>query len=186
MSERSYKDDEVRAIVERALSAQPSDGIDHRDLLAIGAGVGLSPEAIERAVRDVQEAQLDSAAAARVASRRRRGVAVHAVVFSIVNAFLFAINFLTTPGQWWVLFPVFGWGLGLVLHAVFALAAPLSARRLQREKQRVLPKREVLQAASARQGERRGGVRIAEVLPEIEESSEPKAEPERERVPRGE
>src|SRR6187402_1487515 len=135
--DQSYADDEVRAIIERALKEQPASGLSHEDLLSIGAGVGLSPAAVESAAREVTEARLTATATKRVVSRRRRGLAAHAFVYAAVNALLFAINFLTTPGEWWVLFPVFFWGLGLLLHAGFGLFTPVSERRLNREKQRL-------------------------------------------------
>jgi len=101
----SYADDEVREIIERALKEQPAGGVSHQDLLSIGAGVGLSPRTVESAARQVTEARLTTAATKRVVSRRRRTLAAHAFVYLAVNALLFAINFLTTPGEWWVLFP---------------------------------------------------------------------------------
>ena len=33
--------------------------------------------------------------------------------YVIVNAFLAVINFIFTPDFWWVLFPVFFWGIGV-------------------------------------------------------------------------
>src|SRR6187549_3918513 len=124
--DRSYADDEVRAIIERALKEQPVSGVSHEDLLSIGAGVGLPRAAIENAAREVTEARLQQTAAKRIVSRRRRGLAAHAFVYLAINALLFAINFLTTPGEWWVLFPLFVWGLGLLLHAGFSLFSPVS------------------------------------------------------------
>ena len=41
--DRRYKDDEVRAIIDRALKQQPDSGVTHEELLAIGAGVGALP-----------------------------------------------------------------------------------------------------------------------------------------------
>jgi hypothetical protein len=158
--ERSYDPDDVRKILDRALSAQPSTGLSHDDLLAIGAEVGLSPAAIERAAEDVR----DDALRRQVVSGRRRGVLVHALVFLLVNAALFGINFLTTPGEWWVLFPVFGWGLGLLLHAVFGLSQRVSPGRLNRARRR----RERAQPSAPRQrlAEPTAPVRIAPVAPE--------------------
>ena len=34
-------------------------------------------------------------------------------IYLIVNAFLAVINWLFTPEFWWVLFPVFFWGIGV-------------------------------------------------------------------------
>jgi 2TM domain len=132
--DRSYDDDEVRAIIDRALQARPSAGVSHEDLLAIGAGVGLSASAIENAAIELRASRQNQRAVQRVVSKRRRGVAAHAFVFMAVNALLFVINWLTTPGEWWSLFPIFGWGLGLVLHAGFALGRGISPQQLQAEK----------------------------------------------------
>src|SRR4051812_7816523 len=119
--DRSYSDEEVRAIIERALKEQPASGVSHDELLSIAAGVGLSPTAVESAARQVTDARLTKVATERIVSRKRRCVAAHAFVYFVVNAVLFTINFLTTPGQWWVLFPVLSWGIGLILHAGFGL-----------------------------------------------------------------
>ena len=163
--DRSYGEDDVREIIDRALKEQPTAGVSHEDLLSIGAGVGLSPAAIESAAREVTDARLTKTATERVAARRRRGVLAHALVYSVVNALLFAINFLTTPGQWWVLFPIFFWGLGLLLHAGVGLFAPISERRLSREKRRLL---EAANAGVARLVDRRTGVRVAGPVDQIE------------------
>ena len=156
--DRSYEDDEVRAIIERALKAQPQSGVSHDDLLAIGAGVGLSPAALESAAREVADARLTKTATDRVQSKKRRHVIAHAFVYFTVNAFLFAINFMTTPGQWWALFPIVAWGIGMVLHAGFGLFSRASEYSVTQEKRRLL------EAASVGVNglvERKKGVRIA-------------------------
>jgi hypothetical protein len=158
--DRSYKDDEVRAIIDRALKKQPDGGVTHEELLAIGAGVGLSRAALESAALELQEARLNEAATQRVVSERRRGVAAHAFVFAAVNGFLFLINRLTTPGEWWVLFPVLAWGLGLLLHAGFSLSSTVSPARLRWERSRL--KQRASGAAPKGSTERPGGVRVAE------------------------
>jgi len=136
--DKSYDDDEVRDIIERALKNQPAGGVSHEDLLSIGAGAGLTRAAVESAARDVAEARLTNTARARIISRRRLGVAAHAFVYAVVNGFLFLINYMTTPGSWWVLFPVLAWGVGLVLHAGFGLFAPVDEWSLTLEKRRLL------------------------------------------------
>ena len=42
--------------------------------------------------------------------------------YVLVNAFLAIINFLFTPEFWWVLFPVFFWGIGVVIDFFRAFA----------------------------------------------------------------
>lgn len=60
--------------------------------------------------------------AARVARAKRRvaaikGFYIHLVIFALVLAGLFAIN-ATLGGPWWVLWVLFGWGVGVVAHAL--------------------------------------------------------------------
>jgi 2TM domain-containing protein len=166
--DRSYSDDEVRAIIERALKEQPASGVSHEDLLSIAAGVGLSAAAVESAARQVSDAQLTKVATERIVSRKRRYVAAHAFVYFVVNAVLFTINFLTTPGQWWVLFPVLCWGIALILHAGFSLFSRVSESRLAQEKRRLLM---AANAGVAQLVERRAGVRIAGTADQIEAPS---------------
>lgn len=136
---RKYSDEEVRAILDRALKGDGGDagGLSHADLLAIGEQVGVSPEAMSRAAEEMLEAKVDAAAERAIASGRRRWLAAHAVVFGVINGLLFAINALTTPGEWWVLFPVVFWGLALALHAGLALGVQPSARAIERARRRL-------------------------------------------------
>jgi 2TM domain len=58
-------------------------------------------------------------------------------VFALVNGLLFTVNYLTTPGEWWVLFSVFFWGLALAVHAGVTFATGVSARALERERRKL-------------------------------------------------
>ena len=42
---------------------------------------------------------------------------VHAAAFVGVNAFLFVLDLLTSPGDIWFYWALLGWGVGLVAHA---------------------------------------------------------------------
>ena len=61
---------------------------------------------------------------ARANSRARFSVLVHVVAFVTINLLLAFINMMTFAGHWWVLWPLFGWGIGLLCHAVAALLVP--------------------------------------------------------------
>jgi len=50
--------------------------------------------------------------------REMRGFYTHLVVYVSVNLLLFLINITTSPGVLWFYWPLFGWGMGMVLHAV--------------------------------------------------------------------
>jgi hypothetical protein len=53
-------------------------------------------------------------------ARRRMALYIHATVFALVMLLLVVINLLTTPRELWVMWPFFGWGIGLSLHWFFA------------------------------------------------------------------
>jgi hypothetical protein len=136
---RRYGDQDIQAIVQRALEQQGAakGDLSHADLLGIGEQIGVSADALERAAHDVLEARRTAEAESRVTSTRRRWLAAHAAVFALLNGLLFAVNALTTPGEWWFLFSAVFWGLALSGHAAFALGAGVSPKRLQRERARV-------------------------------------------------
>ncbi|MEU4421503.1 2TM domain-containing protein [Actinoplanes sp. NPDC024001] len=50
--------------------------------------------------------------------RKRRELQVHLLAYALVNFFLIVIWWLTSPGGFfWPMFPLFGWGIGIVFHA---------------------------------------------------------------------
>jgi len=150
---RSYNDDEVRSIIERALRTQsgenPSAELSHEQLLAVGSEIGLSAEAIEQAARDVEQSGLCARLERRILDRRRSWFKSHAGAFAVANSVLFAINYLTSPGQWWALFPLVVWGLGLLLHARLGLSRSVSRRALAKESARLNRERAPLGLVSA-------------------------------------
>lgn len=46
----------------------------------------------------------------------RRGFSIHLVVYLLVNAVLVAIWLTTGRGYFWPIWPIAGWGIGLVAH----------------------------------------------------------------------
>jgi hypothetical protein len=48
---------------------------------------------------------------------RKMGFYIHALVFVLVNAGLYAINSITGEPRW-SHFPLLGWGLGLAIHGI--------------------------------------------------------------------
>ncbi len=45
-----------------------------------------------------------------------KGFYFHLVTFLIINAVLIIINLLTSPEYLWFIWPILGWGVGLVIH----------------------------------------------------------------------
>lgn len=69
---------------------------------------------------------------------RRRVFLLHLSVYVMTNLFLVVIWALTGRGYPWFLFPLFGWGIGLVAHLVAAyLLSDPEAIVLRREQERL-------------------------------------------------
>lgn len=47
---------------------------------------------------------------------------IHLTVYLLVNIFIFVINLTTYDGTWWFVFPLGGWGIGLIAHGLSIFA----------------------------------------------------------------
>lgn len=69
--------------------------------------------------------------------RRRRAFLVHASIWGAVNVMLVVIWALGGGGHPWFLYPLLGWGIGVVAHGASAyLMAPTDDIVLEREQAR--------------------------------------------------
>jgi len=48
-----------------------------------------------------------------------KGFYVHLGVYVLVNSLLFLSNIATSPDILWFYWPLIGWGIGIVMHAVY-------------------------------------------------------------------
>jgi hypothetical protein len=69
---------------------------------------------------------------------------VHLLVYITVNAGLFLINLVSSPGNWWFYWPLLGWGIGLLAHgvAVFGLRGFLGSEWEERKIRQIMEKEE--------------------------------------------
>jgi hypothetical protein len=51
-----------------------------------------------------------------------RGFYTHLCVYLLVNGCLIALNYMGSPARVWWMWPAFGWGIGLLAHAVSVFA----------------------------------------------------------------
>ncbi|MBN1344662.1 MAG: 2TM domain-containing protein [Phycisphaerae bacterium] len=65
------------------------------------------------------------------------GLYIHGVVYVVVNVLLFLINLLTSRETLWFIWPLMGWGIGLLLHATiicaFSEGAGFKQRMIEKE-----------------------------------------------------
>lgn len=88
-----------------------------------------------RELTEAEEVQLHIAKVTEKAEKALVGERGHAVSFFGVNAMLFVIWFLTTPGGFpWFLIPLGGWGVGFVASRVEVRARQIEAKQVQEMK----------------------------------------------------
>ncbi|MCI5137393.1 MAG: hypothetical protein D3922_03020 [Candidatus Electrothrix sp. AR1] len=65
------------------------------------------------------------------------GLYIHLSVYIAVNILLIVINVSTSPEHFWFIWPLIGWGIGVVFHAlkvfVFSGGSTLKERMLAKE-----------------------------------------------------
>ena len=67
--------------------------------------------------------------------RAKRGFWTHLLAYVAVNAALVAIWALTFTGYFWPIWPMLGWGIGVVAHGITVLVDPseITEERIERE-----------------------------------------------------
>lgn len=46
---------------------------------------------------------------------------VHLIIYIVVNIFLATLNLTSDPDVIWFVYPLIGWGIGIIAHFVFAI-----------------------------------------------------------------
>jgi hypothetical protein len=91
-----------------------------------------------------QKAQIEQEIRVQIVRRMRArlGFIWHAVVFFMANITMIFINLRFSPDTWWFVWPLGGWGAGLILHAFAVFGGPaLSEAAIQAEVQREMARR---------------------------------------------
>jgi hypothetical protein len=79
----------------------------------------------------VEGADLRTQAVARL--NKKREFRAHLFVYAVVNAVLIAIWAVTGAAFFWPIFPMLGWGIGIVFHAWDVYRPPISEELIERE-----------------------------------------------------
>lgn len=129
LREAVRRDVEQKSVAGPAASATPSVEVSAERLREMAEELGVSTAVLETVLRDrviERDRQRRQATEAELRrqfiNERKAGFAPHLYSFLGVNALLFCIWLLTTPGGYpWFVWPLLGWGLGLYLHAAVSL-----------------------------------------------------------------
>ena len=72
--------------------------------------------------------------------RAKKDFYVHLAVYLVINAFIFGIWLVTTPGGFpWFFFPLGGWGIGLIFHGldVFVWQQQADSAAVEKEAEKI-------------------------------------------------
>lgn len=141
MPPRTYGQEEVDAILDRALRAQAKDGtrLTHEELVAAASEVGIPKGAIDSAARNLERGRSqpdDKAIVAAWKKRARLALFRHFVVYALVGAMLAFANLAATPAVLWFPIVLLGWGVGVAMHLMSVVFAD-EERILERERRKL-------------------------------------------------
>ncbi len=82
--------------------------------------------------------------------KAKKGFYWHIASYLIVNTFLFSINLLTSPGDWWFIFPLLGWGVSIIFHFIGVFGIPglnfndkaWEEKEINKELQKMVPQKD--------------------------------------------
>lgn len=120
---RRYSSEEVADIIRISLrdeARRADDTVDYKELLAIGAEMGVDGDQIARAVHLLEEEQLTHDKETELWLRFK----THGFLFIAVNLLCVTINVLGNFSTFWSMYVLFGWGLFLLGHYAGLRYAP--------------------------------------------------------------
>jgi hypothetical protein len=83
--------------------------------------------------------------AAVVRAEMLQGYYIHLLVYAVVNSGLFLVNSFTKgdDGGWWFVWPLAGWGVGLVIHTLATFSGVFSEGWKERKAAEIYRRRRV-------------------------------------------
>lgn len=137
MTER-YTREEADAILGRAIERDRSNGdLSREQLVAVAREVGVSAESVDKAIEELVSERKGREELTQLRRQAWQGFIYHLIPFAGVSTLLVLLNLVTTSFPW-AMFPIMGWGIGLLSH-LMAVAFPNSERlqrRLERRRER--------------------------------------------------
>jgi hypothetical protein len=141
VAKRTYSQDEVDAILERAIEQQRAEsvGLSHEDLVSAAGEVGISKAAIDAAAREVASGAPATPSNAQIVrtwkKRAWRGFIRHFTTFVLVNALLAFVNIATSTAFLWFPIVILGWGIGVTMQLLGIVLAD-EERIVERERRK--------------------------------------------------
>jgi hypothetical protein len=120
----SYSSDDVQNILKLAMQRSEEDKFSQQQLQEMAAELGIDSNALKIAQQEWMSQRQRDDRHQEIAKRRKRAFMAHLIPYLAVNTFLVVLNLVTTPGTFWAIYPIIGWGLGLFFHGWAAYRSP--------------------------------------------------------------
>lgn len=122
MDEKLTSNDDVDEILKLALRNQTgSDDTLRQRLQASASELGISSAELAKAEEEFLAKQADEKEFEEFRYRQKKEFKRHLLSFVTMNACFIAFNLWTNNGIGWAIYPLFGWGIGIIGHAWRAL-----------------------------------------------------------------
>lgn len=123
---QSLTEQDVDEILKIAVNKSSVSNEILRERLAMSASeLGITPEALEDAQREYALKKKDILAerareelVRQYSEEGRRGLIQHVMIYAVVCGALLIFNLIRKPGDIWAIYPIAGWGIGVVSHAI--------------------------------------------------------------------
>ena len=138
MRKQGYDEEEAQAILRRALRQSEPGGelsrpgaFSHERLRQMAAELGVEAAVLDEVARDWAAEEQAARERRQFIAGRRREFLAHLAPYVLVSALLVAINLLSGARHFWAVWPLLGWGIGILSHGMAALRT--SGENFERE-----------------------------------------------------
>ena len=152
---RKYSEEEMKAILERALRQNEDDGVSREELIAAAKEIGIDAGDVDRAIAEHEDARERNGEPASTSAtiaqseeeeiaREMRNADIRSFLWNLITyVVFFGAFFVFDPAFRWERWAMLGWGIGVVIQAIKVTFPSLeSPRRTKRRVRREVRRRE--------------------------------------------
>ena len=114
----TYNSEEMQQILEVAFRRKQQGEYTREQIIEIASELGVSSESLQAAEQEWLKNNVEVKKDQMSNSQQQKGFKSHLFTFIVINGFLVILNLVVSPGYFWAIYPILGWGLGLLLHGM--------------------------------------------------------------------
>ncbi|MFM6155941.1 MAG: 2TM domain-containing protein [Cuspidothrix sp.] len=114
----TYNSEEMQQILEVAFRRKQQGEYTREQIIEIASELGVSSESLQAAEQEWLTKNVEVKQEKMSHSQQQKAFKSHLLIFIAINAFLVILNLVVSPGYFWAIYPMLGWGLGLLLHGI--------------------------------------------------------------------